>query len=70
MLALAARLVREVGDLITGATAAGQHLATLAIDTDLEFGTAADGAAFAEELAEAVNHLAGKYDDEKSRGGR
>jgi len=70
MLALAARLLREVGDLVTGATAAGQHLATLAIDTELEFATAADRAAFAQELTEAVNHLASKYHNEKSEGGR
>jgi DNA-binding transcriptional ArsR family regulator len=70
MLALAARLVREVGDLIAGATAAGQHLATLAIDTELEFATAADRAAFAQELTETLNHLAGKYHNEKGRAGR
>src|SRR6266581_6085613 len=33
LLALAARLVREVGDLITGATAARRRLATFGIDT-------------------------------------
>ena len=70
MLALAARLVREVGDLITGATAARQRLATFAIDTELRFATAADRAAFAQELTGAVNHLAGKYHDELAGGGR
>lgn len=70
MLALGARLVREVGDLITGATAAKQRLATFAIDTELRFATAADRAAFAQELTEAVNHLAGKYHDELGHGGR
>lgn len=70
MLALAARLVREVGDLITGATTAGQPLATFAIDTELEFATASDRAAFAQELTDAVNRLAGKYHDQKSHGGR
>jgi DNA-binding transcriptional ArsR family regulator len=70
MLALAARLVREVGDLIAGATAARQHLATLAIDTELEFATAADRAAFAQELTETLHHLAGKYHNEKGHAGR
>ena len=50
MPALGARLVREVGDLITGATAAKQRLATFAIDTELRFATAADRAAVAQEL--------------------
>jgi DNA-binding transcriptional ArsR family regulator len=70
MLALAARLVREVGDLITGATSARQRLATFAIDSEVQFANATDRAAFARELTEAVNHLAGKYHDEKARGGR
>src|ERR687894_2954195 len=35
MLALAARLVREVGELISGATAARQKVATFAIDTEI-----------------------------------
>jgi DNA-binding transcriptional ArsR family regulator len=70
MLALAARLVREVGDLITGATTARQRLATFAIDSEVQFANAADRAAFARELTEAVNNLAAKYHDEKARGGR
>jgi len=70
MLALAARLVAEVGDLVTGATAARQRLATFAIDSEVRFASAADRAAFAQELTEAVNHLAGKYHDDTARGGR
>src|SRR3954447_9701038 len=37
LLALAARLVREVGDLIAGATAARKRLATFAIDSEIRF---------------------------------
>jgi DNA-binding transcriptional ArsR family regulator len=70
MLAVAARLVAEVGELITGATAARQRLATFAIDSEVRFATAGDRAAFAQELTEAVNHLAAKYHDEKARSGR
>jgi DNA-binding transcriptional ArsR family regulator len=70
LLALAARLVRDVGELITGAAAARQQLATYAIDGEIRFATAADRAAFAEELGAAVAALAGKYHDETAVGGR
>jgi DNA-binding transcriptional ArsR family regulator len=70
LLALAARLVREVGDLITGATAARRRLATFGIDTEVRFASAADRAAFAEELAGAVTTLVGRYHDETAEGGR
>ena len=70
MLALAARLVREVGDLITRSSAARKPVATYAIDTDVRFASAADRAAFAHELGDAVAGLVAKYHDEKAEGGR
>ncbi|HET6500428.1 MAG TPA: helix-turn-helix domain-containing protein [Amycolatopsis sp.] len=70
LLALAARLVREVGDLIAGATAARKRLATFAVDAEITFATAADRAAFAEELGAAVKDLVARYHDEKAAGGR
>jgi DNA-binding transcriptional ArsR family regulator len=70
LLALAARLVRDVGALITGATEARRRLATFAIDGEVRFASAADRAAFAEELASAVTALVGKYHDETAGGGR
>lgn len=70
LLALAARLVREVGDLIAGATAARQRLATYAIDAEIRFASAADRAAFAEEIGTAVKGLVAKYHDENAPGGR
>ena len=70
MLALAARLVREVGELIGGATAARQRLATFAIDTEIRFASAADRAAFAEELSHSLTALAAKYHDAEAEGGR
>ena len=68
MVALAARVVRDVGELIAGARAAGQPLATFAIDSEIRFATAADRAAFAEELAGTVAHLAAKYHDPDGNG--
>jgi DNA-binding transcriptional ArsR family regulator len=70
MLALAGRLVREVGDLIAGASAARRRVATFAIDSEIRFATAADRAAFAEELSGAVAGLVAKYHDADALGGR
>jgi len=70
LLALAARLVRDVGRLITGATKAHKRLATFALDGEVRFATAADRAAFVEELAGAVTALVGKYHDVTAEGGR
>ncbi|MET8142977.1 helix-turn-helix domain-containing protein, partial [Sphaerisporangium sp. NPDC005288] len=53
LLAVASRLVRDVGQLITGAAKARQKVATFAIDGEIRFASAADRAAFARELAEA-----------------
>lgn len=70
LLALAAKLVQDVGTLLTGAEKAHQRLATFAVDGAIRFATAADRAAFADELAAAVTTLAAKYHDETTRGGR
>jgi DNA-binding transcriptional ArsR family regulator len=70
MLSLAARLVREVGDLIAGSRAAGKPVATFAIDSELRFATAAARASFAQDLAAAVAELAARYHDDTAPGGR
>ncbi|MFS8099797.1 helix-turn-helix domain-containing protein [Lentzea alba] len=70
LLAVSARLVRDVGTLITGATKAKKRLATFALDGEVRFATAADRAAFAEELAASVTRLVAKYHDEQAEGGR
>jgi predicted ArsR family transcriptional regulator len=70
LVALAARVVREVGDLAKRADEAGQPLATLAIDSDVRFATAADRAAFTRELTHAVTTLVARYHDERAPGGR
>src|SRR6201996_9572718 len=64
LLALAARLVREVGALVTGAARARQRVATFAIDGRVRFASAADRAAFAGELATAVAGVVSRYHDE------
>ncbi len=70
LLAVAARLVRDVGRLIVGATKARKRLATFAMDGEVRFASAADRAAFAEELAGAVTALVAKYHDESAPHGR
>ncbi len=70
LIAVAARAVREVGDLCRAARDNQKRLATLTIDTAVTFRSAADRAAFTEELARAVTALAARYHDETDPGGR
>jgi DNA-binding transcriptional ArsR family regulator len=70
LLALAARLVRDLGTLITGAAKARKPLATYALDGEVRFASAADRAAFIEELTRGVSGLISKYHDPSAKGGR
>lgn len=70
LLALAAQLVRDVGDLITGAARAQRKLATFAMDGTVRFASPADRAAFTAELMQVVTSLVAKYHDEQAEGGR
>jgi len=70
LIALAARVVREVGDLARRAHEARKRLATLSIDTVIRFRSASERAAFSRELTEAIHHLVAKYHDETAPGGR
>ncbi len=70
LIALGARVVREVGDLVRRATETGKRLATLSVDTEVRFRSAADRAAFSQELAETIATLVSKYHDASAPGGR
>ena len=70
LLALAGRLVQDVGELITRSRAARQPVATFAVDTEVRFASAADRAAFAAELSDAVEGLVASYHDASATGGR
>jgi DNA-binding transcriptional ArsR family regulator len=70
LIALAARVVREVSDLWRRAREAGKGLATLAVDTEVRFRSAADRAAFSNELTDAITKLVSKYHDQSAPGGR
>jgi len=70
LIALAARITREVADLVRRASEAGKHLATLSVDTVIRFRSAQERAEFSSELTEAINALVAKYHDETAPGGR
>jgi DNA-binding IclR family transcriptional regulator len=70
LLALGSRLVQEVGQLLTGAARTGRRVATFGIDAEVRFASAADRAAFAEELAQSVAALVSRYHGEHAPGGR
>jgi predicted ArsR family transcriptional regulator len=70
LIALAARVVREVGALARRAEREDKRLATLALDTEIRFRSAAERAAFAAELTAAVTGLASRYHDDAAPGGR
>jgi DNA-binding transcriptional ArsR family regulator len=70
LVALGARVVHEVGDLVRRARDTGRRLATLAVDTEVRFRSATDRAAFSNELTEAIATLVSKYHDESGPGGR
>ncbi|HMD39512.1 MAG TPA: helix-turn-helix domain-containing protein [Candidatus Acidoferrum sp.] len=70
LVALAARIVREVGDLLRRSAELDKRLPTLSVDTIIRFRSAAERAAFTQEFAAAVAALAARYHDESAPGGR
>jgi hypothetical protein len=70
LIALGARIVDEVSDLLRRSRQADKRLATLALDTEITFRSAADRAAFSNELMHAVTSLVARYHDESASGGR
>jgi DNA-binding transcriptional ArsR family regulator len=70
LIALGARVVKEVSSLIRRAQDAGQRLPTLAVDTEIRFRSPAERAAFSQELTQAITHLVARYHDGTAPGGR
>lgn len=70
LIALAARIVREVGALWRGARKSDKRLATLSIDSVIRFKSPADRAAFTNDLAHAIATLAARYHDDSAPQGR
>lgn len=67
LVALAGRLVREVGSLDRRAETAGKRLPTFTLDTEIGFASAEDRAAFADELTAAVLDLTARYHHDDGR---
>jgi DNA-binding transcriptional ArsR family regulator len=70
LIALAARIVREVGGLVRRARETDKRLATLSIDTEIRFRSAEERAAFSRELSLTIANLASRYHDESAVRGR
>jgi DNA-binding transcriptional ArsR family regulator len=70
LVALAARIVREVGELVRRADGEDKKLPTLALDTEIRFRSPAERAAFTGELEAAVTALVSRYHDATAPGGR
>jgi DNA-binding transcriptional ArsR family regulator len=70
LIALAARIIREVAVLQEAAEKAEKRLATLTLQTEIRFVSAAQRHRFAEELAQSMADLTAKYHDEQAEGGR
>src|SRR5690606_18240788 len=70
LIALAARVVREVGELWFAACKGMKRLATLSIDTTISFRSPEERAAFTRELSEAITTLAARYHDDSTPGAR
>src|SRR5919108_1603807 len=70
VVALAARVVREVGAMARTAARGGKRLPVLGLDSAIRFASPADRAAFADELGDAVAGLVARYHDEEAPDGR
>jgi DNA-binding transcriptional ArsR family regulator len=67
VIALAARVIRDVAALAKRADAEGKRLPTLTIDTEIGFRSAEDRAAFANDLTDAIAALAARYHHDDGR---
>ncbi|CAN92499.1 ArsR/SmtB family transcription factor [Sorangium cellulosum] len=70
LIALGARVVREVSDLLRRSREADKRLASLSIDAEVRFRSPAERAAFTGELTRAVTALVARYHDDAAPGGR
>src|SRR5262245_18105160 len=70
LIALAARIGREISELARRSREIGKRLTTLSFDTEIRIRPAADRAAFSNDLAEDVTKLVSRYHDASARGGR
>ena len=70
VVAIASRAISELANMRRAADEAGKRLATLTLETEIRFASAAERGAFAEELAREIAHLTAKYHDVSAPRGR
>ena len=70
LIAVAARLIRDVAGLSRRAERAGKPLSTLTIDSEIRFASATDRAEFTRELADAIADVCARHHDESAPNGR
>ncbi len=70
LIALAARIIREVSTFVRRSEELDKRLPTLSIDTEIRFRTPAERAAFSRELTQAIASLAARYHDASAPEGR
>ena len=70
LIALAARIIREVSALWRGARQADKRLATLSFDTVIRFKSPADRAAFTRDLTDAAATMIARYHNDTAPRGR
>ncbi len=70
MIAVAARTVRELGELLRRAAKARMKISTLTIDAEVRFASAGQQSDFGEEMAQSLAQLVSKYHDDGAPGGR
>ena len=70
LIALAARVIREVSALLHRSQELDKRLPALSIDAEIRFRSAEERAAFSHELTTAINALAARYHDSSAPGGR
>ena len=70
VVAIASRAISELANMRRAADEAGKRLATLTLETEIRFASAAERAAFAGELAREIARLTAKYHDASAPRGR
>lgn len=70
LLAVAGRMVQDVGRLLSSAESTGKRLPAFTVDGEVRFATAADRNAFVAELSDAVAGLVAKHHGGRGRGYR
>ena len=70
VIALASRMVRELGAMASTAARRKQRIPVYGLDTSIRFRSPAERAAFFEELTEQITRLIGRFHDEQVEEGR